>query len=315
MVYLPVANVIITGHENSDLKMWSLECQQEAPLKTVSGQSVHDNTISALVSANVTANTDDVQRINTSALGTDTSAGFETLIAGSYDRQLSVWRVTLTSDGTAMAKFERTFCAHDDPEDEILAVAYCPATSSIFTGGNAGIIRKWAYWGVKQLEAELLGHEEAVTCFAVDGNFLYSGSGDHTVRIWESSQGYELKVIRVHDVTVQALLVVPDSGYVVSCAGDGRVVFWNPRIGLDDVEIIRTHEQPEEFRALAFVDLSRTVMAGCESGKIIAFPLPDDSACTDSEPKVLQGVETPQSMRRGEGYTTLDAMRRVREPG
>merc|ERR1719473_231612 len=48
MIYLPRANVIITGHEDFELKMWSIDSQQEACLRTVTGDAIHENTISAL---------------------------------------------------------------------------------------------------------------------------------------------------------------------------------------------------------------------------------------------------------------------------
>eukprot|EP00439_Symbiodinium_sp_Y106_P024554 s5728_g3.t1 len=155
MVYVPRANVVITGHENSDLKMWSLDSHQEACLKTVTGQPVHENTISALILVNVQGE---------SAHEDPTGTGFELVVAASYDRQLSFWRVTLTSDGTAMAKFERVFLAHEDATDEILALGHSPF-GSIFSGGNEGIIRQWTIWGGKASEADLIGHEEPATCF------------------------------------------------------------------------------------------------------------------------------------------------------
>eukprot|EP00933_Yihiella_yeosuensis_P030724 TRINITY_DN24316_c0_g1_i1.p1 TRINITY_DN24316_c0_g1~~TRINITY_DN24316_c0_g1_i1.p1 ORF type:complete len:783 (+),score=121.17 TRINITY_DN24316_c0_g1_i1:121-2349(+) len=316
MVYLPRANVIVTGHENSDMKMWALDCDQEACLKTVNGQSVHTNTISALIWANVSVSSDDMKAHSLGGSdggGAVSDAGFEALIAGSYDRQVSIWKVTNTSDGTAMGKFERSWLAHEEVDDEILAVAYSPITFSVFTGGNAGIIRKWSFWTAGVLEVEMEGHEDAVTCFAIDGNFLYSGSVDNTIRIWESSKGYELKVVSVHgSVTVQALLIIPDSGKVASCGGDGRIVFWDPKIGSSDVETLKTYEQPEEFRTLAYVSLNHTILVGCESGKIISFPLPDSAGGADMEdvPAAVSGLETPPSTRGGEGYDNLQLFKR-----
>lgn len=310
MVYLPRANVIITGHENRDLKMWSVDSQQDAYLRTVSGQPVHDNTISALICA-ASAGDDASQK----AMGTSgdlTTVGFETLIAGSYDRKLSFWKVTVTSDGTAMAKFERVFQPHEEIDDEILAICYSSTAQAVFTGGNRGIIRKWAFWGVRQLEDEYKGHEDAVISFAVDGNILYSGSADCTVRIWETASGYELKVVQVHSVPVQALLVLPETGFVASCAFDGRVVFWDPRLTISStVSELQVYEQPEEFRSLAYVDLNRTILVGCESGKIISFPLPaDETAGSSALPKVLSGIETPPSTRDGERRETLEMLRK-----
>ena len=53
---------------------------------------VHENTISALILVNVQGE---------SAHEDPTGTGFELVVAASYDRQLSFWRVTLTSDGSS----------------------------------------------------------------------------------------------------------------------------------------------------------------------------------------------------------------------
>ncbi|CAJ1370111.1 unnamed protein product [Effrenium voratum] len=265
MVFLPKANVIITGHENSDLKMWSLD-SQEAYLRTVTGQPVHENTISALILVNVHG---EVEAEEDAA-----ASGFELVVAGSYDRQMSFWRVTLTSDGTAMAKLERAFLAHEDAADEILALGHSPF-GSVFSGGNEGIIRQWSIWGGKVSE-DFKGHDDAITCFSTDGHFLFSGSADCTVRIWECSHARQMKCVRFHEVAVQAILVVPDTGTVVTCANDGRVVFWDPQIGHGEAKIIRSYEQPEEFRTLHM--MSHMLLVGCESGKIVSFPLEHKAA-------------------------------------
>jgi len=309
MVYLPRADVVITGHENSDLKMWSLDCQQEALLKTVSGQAVHDNTISALVwTASV------AEDASAAGLGAGQAhIGYEIVVAGSYDRQLSFWKITLSNDGNAMAKFERAFVAHEEPDDEVLAVAYSGAANAVFTGGNAGIIRRWAFRGSRRLEAEYDGHKDsAIISFAVDANFLFSGSVDCTVIIWETLQGFRLKTVQVHGATVQALMVIPENGFVVSCAFDGKAIVWDPQIGQDGVKEVQTYEQPEEFRALAFVDMNRNILVGCESGKIIAFPLVVDGhvSAPTALPKVLSDMETPRSQTEAEDHETLEACRR-----
>jgi len=317
MVYLPRANVIVTGHEPGELKIWSLDSQQEACLRTVTGQAIHENTISALMYVTSGPDDDSRQKGNMGLTSDLLDVGFETLVAGSYDRQLSFWKVTLTSDGTAMAKFERSFLAHDEIDDEILAIAYSSMAHSVFTGGNHGVVRKWSFWGVRQMEAEYKGHTDAVVCFAVDANLLFSGSVDCTVRIWETSQGMPLKEVKIHNVTVQALLVVPDTGYVASCAFDGRMVLWDPEIAKKEgVNEIQTYEQPEEFRSLAYVDLNHMILVGCESGKIIAFPLPaqDDETETWAK-KLVKGIETPPDTPKGpaapdgEGKDILEVFR------
>lgn len=199
----------------------------------------------------------------------------ETLIAGSYDRQISFWRVMLTIDGTAVANFEHAFLAHEESDDEVLAVVYSHETKFLFTSGNHGHIRKWGDSGMHTLQAEYRGHDGAVVCFAVNANYLYSGSADCTVRVWDVFRDCELRSVKVHIATVQAIIVLPENNTVLSCAFDGRVVLWDPLpAGESGVHELHTYEQPDELRALTFVSGTNTVLVGCESGKIFALPMP-----------------------------------------
>jgi len=230
-------------------------------LRKFSGQSVHGNTISVLAFA--------------VSDGRKSGDSLETLIAGSYDRQISFWRVTLTIDGTAMANFEQAFLAHEDSDDEVLAVVYSHETKSLFTSGNHGHIRKWGDAGMHTLQAEYRGHDGAVVCFAVSANYLYSGSADCTVRVWDIFRDCELQTVKVHNATVHGIIILPDNNIVASCAFDGRVVLWDPLLsGEPGVHELQTYEQPDELRALTFVSGTTTVLVGCESGKIVALPMP-----------------------------------------
>merc|ERR1712118_278348 len=164
--------------------------------------------------------------------------------------------------------------------------------------------------GSKILEAELTGHEDAVTCFAVDGHFLFSGSVDCTIRIWETASAMELKTVKVHSVTVQALLVIPETGMAASCAFDGRLVFWDPcHASHTEHKVVQTYEQSEEFRVLALAALNKAVLVGCESGKIVAFPLPSSDAFpVDQSPGMFDGVDTPPSTKGNEGLGSLELL-------
>lgn len=52
----------------------------------------------------------------------------------------------------------------------------------------------------------------------MDGNILFSGSDDKTIRMWDTVSCIFLTLIEAHDSGLKAMLVIEDSGYLVSCA-------------------------------------------------------------------------------------------------
>jgi len=69
------------------------------------------------------------------------------------------------------------------------------------------------------------GHFDGVYALAMDENYIYSGSGDRTVRVWDKNSFKELAVLEGHSEGVYALAV--DENYIYSGSGDGIVWVWD----------------------------------------------------------------------------------------
>ena len=109
--------------------------------------------------------------------------------------------------------------------------------SAYFTGGNDKLIRVWALLDFTCV-ATLEGHTDAVNHMVVDANFLFSGSEDRTIRLWNVADihdPYQLTVINhAHTESVRSILVIPDLGYIASCAFDGLIRIWDYNHDDDD---------------------------------------------------------------------------------
>lgn len=258
LVYLPCTNVLCTGHENGELKLWSVEYVSVTEMRDRNDDKVHTNSISCLCVVPLTQHE-------------DAQGASEVVVAGSFDYQLSVWRILQTDDGTTVAKVEAVFRAHQYDDDEVLCVAYAQAQAAIFSAGNRGTIHRWSIDPPGKKICEYADHEDAVTGFAVDQLLLYSSSADCTIKVWETSGNYLLHTISdLHTSPIQALAVLPSSGIVCSCAG-GRLVLWDP----SSREVVTTFTQNQDFCCLLVSEPQRVIVVGTEAGPLTLFPIPE----------------------------------------
>ena len=63
--------------------------------------------------------------------------------------------------------------------------------------------------------------------FSTDGLWLYSASGDQTIRIWDVRQRRCLAILRGSSHEVYGLALSPDGTTLASACKDGVVAFWN----------------------------------------------------------------------------------------
>src|SRR5258705_7798506 len=80
----------------------------------------------------------------------------------------------------------------------------------------------------------LEGHTSACYCvaFSPDGGQLVSGSGDHTIRLWNTSTGALLQVMTGHSDLVQSVKYSPDGNYIASALHDTTIRIWDAMSGL-----------------------------------------------------------------------------------
>ena len=66
-----------------------------------------------------------------------------------------------------------------------------------------------------------------VTALVLDANFLFSSSDDGTLRIWDTHAKAALSELRHHVVPVRTVIVMRESGLLVSIGVDSKLAVWD----------------------------------------------------------------------------------------
>ena len=296
MGHIPLAGLLVTGSDDGAVRFWNPSSGSTIMLRA------HENTVSCMTVAHL-------QR-------------YHYLITAGYDGKVGFWDVTKRAR-SVKPRIENIFQAHEGRkinfggneshvvDAEILCIVYHEVDPDeqrrvFLTGGNDSVIRVWNVLSY-QLEGTLEGHTEAVTCMTLDANFLFSGSDDMTIRVWNivhPHDGYQLSIIEgAHTSTVQDIKLLDDSGYLVSCAFDGKIRVWdwgdtretqdyvvaapegkvepgnavNSVCGLSNDEtkrkVVHEFSHESQFRCLAYYARTKEILVGTEESRILSFSL------------------------------------------
>eukprot|EP00899_Mesostigma_viride_P020246 jgi/Mesvir1/28222/Mv04771-RA.1 len=245
MMFLLSRKQLVTGHDDGTIRLWNMDTGSTINMKE------HSNTVSCIITAQL-------------------RKGEEMVITGGFDGKVGIWdlRKRQASRPHLLTMFE----AH--PGTEVLTLLHDPSKGTLITGGNDRFIHVW-HAGTWSKLGSHVGHREAITCLTLDANFLFSGSEDCSIRIWntvtESYTGTFIKALQGHSKTVTALTMLTDTGQLLSCSLDGKLLIWNYSQG----EIVRTFAHHEEFRCMAVRNDTREVFLGTQQNNILLYPLPD----------------------------------------
>jgi WD40 repeat protein len=107
-----------------------------------------------------------------------------------------------------------------------------------------------------EVQAELKGHKDSVTCvaFSADGNQVVSGSHDKTVWVWNTMTGEVQTKLEGHTNSVSAVEFSQDGSQVVSGSYDNTIRIWDTMTGVGHImttPIIKLPDSSEVYSTTA----------------------------------------------------------------
>nr|WVH32653.1 WD domain protein [Trichoderma asperellum] len=107
----------------------------------------------------------------------------------------------------------------------------------------------------------LSGHSRSVrsVAFSADGRYLASGSGDHTIKIWDATTGKEQQILKGHRSWVQSVAFSADGRYLASGSGDHTIKIWDATTGKER-QTLKGH--CDKLKSVAFSADSRYLASG-----------------------------------------------------
>jgi len=150
---------------------------------------------------------------------------------------------------------------------EIHAIYYDDKADQLIVGGNPIDVNIWDI-NTGENKKILKGiHTDSVTCMTMDGYFLFTGSDDHTIVIWNLDNYSYVDTLSAHKQSLQYLMML-SNGFLVSCAYDHKIHIWDYTTG----EIKETlKRKKEEFKCMDVLEESNILLAGTNDKNIVTF--------------------------------------------
>ncbi|KAG6504013.1 protein JINGUBANG-like [Zingiber officinale] len=119
-------------------------------------------------------------------------------------------------------------------------------------------------------------HADSISCLAVDGGAVYSGSWDKTLKVWRLSDLKCIESIKAHDDAVNALAAA--GGAVFSASADGKIKIWarSPRALNHSLKAVLEAAGARKGAAVSWNAVvaaagGRVAYGGCSDGRVVGW--------------------------------------------
>lgn len=129
-----------------------------------------------------------------------------------------------------------------------------------------------------------VGHAGAIHALALgrDGQVALTGSGDKTMKLWDTSAGKELAAFKGHEGVITCVALSPGGKLALSGSEDRTVKLWNAQTG----RVLRTlRGHGDRVNAVAFSPAGDWVASAADDNTVRLWPLKKND---DIEPKVFE---------------------------
>ncbi|KAJ5950023.1 hypothetical protein N7454_001607, partial [Penicillium verhagenii] len=259
----PDGMFIVSGSDDSTVKIWSMESQK--CLKVLDG---HTSAVNSVQYSNDGARILSGSSDHSIKLWDGTGACLVTF----HDHGRPIRSVAFSPDGTriissasgssnAIVKIWNTegICLNtlQGHTDYVTSASFSPDGAYIITSSNDKSIRIWNHTGscIRIIEGHI---EKANTaCFSPDGSLIASGSQDGTLRIWDMTDNY-IPTLSRHSGGVKNVAISPDGMHIVSGSLDSTLKIWD----VSGACVKTLHGHSQGVSALAISPNGKLILSG-----------------------------------------------------
>ncbi|MCP4403775.1 MAG: CHAT domain-containing protein [bacterium] len=254
--FSPNGTWIVTASEDNTARVWKTTNGQKLAVLRGHGALVKHAEFNPDGTKVITASEDNTARLWEAANGEELEVlrGHEEAVYYATFSPNGHWIVTASDDGTARGWETINGEELDGHQGGVNYAVFSPGGTKIVTASEDNTARVWGAANGQELLV-LRGHKEAVyyAAFSSNGNRIVTVSSndptgewenangkeftafpsddvraprDNTVRVWETTNGKELAVLRWHKGSVRHIAFNPDCTRIVIISGDGTVQLW-----------------------------------------------------------------------------------------
>jgi len=163
----------------------------------------------------------------------------------------------------------------DGPRGQVHTLAV--ASGMLLAGTHDGSILAWKFNAASNTfepAASLAGHTRRVVSLASGADRLYSGSMDHTIRVWDLETFQCIQTLRDHTSVVMSLLLWDQ--FLLSCSLDNTVKVW-AATSSGALEVTYTHNEQHGVLALCGMNDDQAkplLLCSCNDNSVRLYDLP-----------------------------------------